>query len=346
MTVRVATVLSAREWEPALVAHANETAAVRIVLRAFQPRDIETHLADIDVVIASGDVTWVTPHQIATWRRLGLAVIGVYPPGDDPAASLLELGGVDEALPDSTEVSALVQAIRFVAPTRRLEEPAQRGTVTAVLGTHGAPGCTEVALGIALVGNGAPSTVLIDADFDAPSLAVRLGVAPRPDIADAADIVRAEGTLDTSCVRTVHRIDVIPGSHRDEEPTIRPHMLSGLIEAAASCYARVVIDLGSAPPSDEIVETFDEVLLVMEASPIGIVRAAKTTQNWFGPKPRLIVNKVDAKSRTEVVEAVRRWTGLDPGALIARRSKVYRAASAGRPPDRSFTKALVGVGGP
>ena len=346
MTVRVATVLSARAWEPALVAHANETAAVRIVLRAFQPRDIETHVSDIDVVVAGGDVTWVTPHQIATWRRLGLAVIGMHPAGDNPAASLLELGGVDEALPDSIEMSALVQAIRFVAPTDRTEEPTQRGTVTAVVGTHGAPGCTEVALGVSMIGARASSTVLIDADFQAPSLAVRLGVAPRPDIADAADTVRAEGTLDSSCVRNVHRIDVIPGSHREAESVIRPLMLSGLIETAASRYSKVVVDLGTATPVDELLETFDEVLLVMEASPVGIVRAAQTTKDWFGPKPRLIVNKVDVRSRTEVIDAVRRWTGLDPEAIIAHRNKVHRVASAARPPDRSFTKALVAVGAP
>ena len=50
MTVRVATVLSAREWEPMLVAHARETASVKVVLRAFKPADIESHAVDIDVV--------------------------------------------------------------------------------------------------------------------------------------------------------------------------------------------------------------------------------------------------------------------------------------------------------
>ncbi|MCH8949176.1 MAG: hypothetical protein IIB87_02225 [Chloroflexi bacterium] len=54
MTIRVATVLSAREWEPGLVAHARDTAALRIVLRAYQPSDIETRAEDIDVVVAGG----------------------------------------------------------------------------------------------------------------------------------------------------------------------------------------------------------------------------------------------------------------------------------------------------
>ena len=55
MTVRVATVLSAREWEPNLVAHARDSAAIKVVLRAFQPRDIEGHAGDIDVVVAGDE---------------------------------------------------------------------------------------------------------------------------------------------------------------------------------------------------------------------------------------------------------------------------------------------------
>ena len=52
MTLRVATVLSAREWEPTLVSQARESAAVRIVLRAYQPREIEERADEIDVVVA------------------------------------------------------------------------------------------------------------------------------------------------------------------------------------------------------------------------------------------------------------------------------------------------------
>ena len=76
MTLRVATVLSAREWEPDLVAHARETAAVRVVLRAYQPQEIEERAEEIDIVIAGAEVAWVTPGRIATWRRMGLGVVG------------------------------------------------------------------------------------------------------------------------------------------------------------------------------------------------------------------------------------------------------------------------------
>lgn len=345
MTTRVATVLSAREWEPNLVAYARETAAVRVVLRAFQPRDIENRIEDIDVVVASGDVAWVTPHQISTWCRLGLAVVGVVPAGDDPAAALLELGGAAEVLPDSADVAALVQAIRFVSPTNRPRSTGRRGHVTAVVGPRGAPGSTEVACAKAFELARDERTVLIDADLSAPAIAIRLGIAPRPDITDAADLVRAEGHLDRSCVRSVGRLDVIPGSHRDGEAPMREAMLAGLIEAASDRYANVVMDVGSTPMTDETYESVDNVLLVVEATPVGIVRAAQFTSAWFGPTPDVVVNKTTSTNRTQVIEAVRRWTGLDPVAVIPDRDRVRRNAAGGKPPDRTFSRSLAGVGG-
>ena len=50
MSIRVATVLSARDWEPGLVAYARETAELLIVLRAFQPHEIEEHAAELRVL--------------------------------------------------------------------------------------------------------------------------------------------------------------------------------------------------------------------------------------------------------------------------------------------------------
>jgi len=343
MTVRVATVLSARDWEPRLVAHARDTAAIRIVLRAFQPRDIEAHVGEIDVIVAGGEVAWVTPHQISAWTRLGCTVIGIHPPGDTPAASLLELGGAVEVLPDDVEMPALVQAIRFVAPSEAKTPTGQRGQVIAVVGSRGAPGCTEVACSTAMTHAQRARTVLIDADLTAPALAIRLGVAPRPDLTDAADMVRSEGTIDRSCVRRVGRMDVITGSHRSGEPPIREQMLEGLVEAAASTYEVVVLDVGSHPISDAFLGVVDDVLLVVDASPVGIIRAAQTTSDWFGPTPQIVINKMPPQNRSETIRAIRRWTGLDPIAVIADRPKVRRNAARAKPPDRVFAKALAKV---
>jgi MinD-like ATPase involved in chromosome partitioning or flagellar assembly len=343
VTIRVATVLSAREWEPGLVAHARETASIKVVLRAFRPSDIELHAADIDVVVAGGDVAWVTPHQISAWRRLGFGVVGIYPDGDKPAASLFELGGASEVLPDSVDTEALVQAIRFIAPASGSSTGDRRGNVIAVVGPRGAPGCTEIACAHALATSPTASTLLVDMDLAAPALAVRLGIAPRPDIADAADHVRSEGHFDRSSVRSIGDLDIVTGSHRPGEGFVRDQMLAGLVEAAADTYDRVVLDIGSTPVEDWLRESVDRFILVVDASPVGIVRGAQMTSAWMGPTPQIVLNKVQARNRADVVDAVTRWTGLEPSAVVMDRRSVKRKVSAALLPDRSLTRSLAGI---
>lgn len=346
MTIRVATVLSARDWEPGLVAHARDTAALRIVLRAYQPKDIEARTSEIDVVVAGGEVSWVTPTQIASWRRLGLSVVGVHPAGDVPSAQLLELGGAHEVVPDTTDVAALVQAIRFVAPDSELSGSPARGRVTAVTGARGAPGCTEVALAYASLLSGTGPTVLVDADLSAPALAVRLGLPPRPDLTDAADDVRANGTISSECLHSVGPMSVITGSHRPGEDRLRDAMVDGVIDAAAARFDDVVLDVGAGTTDRSLVEEADAVLLVVDASAVGVVRAAQITAQWLGPQPALILNRVDPRERTQVVDAVRQWTGLEPSAIVPDRRRVRRTIAAARMPERWFTRAIAVAGTP
>lgn len=344
MTIRVATVLSAREWEPGLVAHAKETAALRVVLRAYQPADIEARANEIDVVVAGGEVSWVTSRQVAAWRRLGFGVIGVHPAGDGPAAQLLEGGGADEVVPDTIDVIALVQAIRFVAPSSEHASSLSRGHVTAVTGARGAPGCTEVALAYASMMSGSDATVLVDADLSAPALAVRLGLPPRPDVTDAADGVRADGAIAPEYLHSVGKLSVITGSHRPGEGRLRDSMIGDVIDAAATQFKRVVLDVGANAIENSLVDGSDSVLFVVDASAIGVVRAAQITSRWMGPQPTLILNRVDNRDRSDVVDAVRRWTGLEPVAVVPERKHVRRLTAAAAMPDRRFTRALAAVG--
>ncbi len=344
MTIRVATVLSAREWEPGLVQHARDTAALRVVLRAYQPSDIENRASEIDVVVAGGEVSWVTPRQIATWRRLGFGVVGVHPKGDEPAAQLLKRGGANEVVPDTIDVAALVQAVRFVAP--RIENPTvgTKGSVTAVVGPRGAPGCTEVALAYAWNLSRNRSVVLVDADLEAPALAVRLGLSPRPDITDAADAVRADGTFDEECLHEVGSLFVITGSHRPGETPLRDTMIAGVIDAAAARFDEIVLDVGTIGADSTRVEAADAVFLVVDASAVGVVRAAQLTSQWMGPQPSLIINRVSMRDRTQVVEAARRWTGLDPAAVVPELKQVRRATAGAKMPDRRFARAIAAAG--
>ena len=344
MTVRVATVLSAREWEPALVAHAHETAAVRIVLRAFQPSDVEARAGEIDVVVAGAEIAWVTERQISIWKRLGLGVVGVFPSGDRPAQDTLERGGADEVVPDTIDADPLIQTIRFVVPAAPVEPIGTLGVLTVVVGARGAPGCTEVALAYGITRAQDRDVILIDLDLTAPAIAVRLGLAPRPDIADAADSVRSDGIIDPSVMRRYQGMSLITGSHRPGQPGLSSTMVRGLLDAARAAGDEVIADMGAIEPGNEIVADADRAIVVIDASALGIVRAAHLTSRWIGPTPYVVVNRVRHGEAAQVADAVRTWTGLDPVALVPDHRRVREATSSARPPDRRLRSALAGVG--
>ena len=347
MTLGVATVLTARDWEPRLVAHARETAAVRIVVRAFRPHDIDDHLDEIDVIVTSGDVSWVTPSHLQGWHDEGVGIVGLAIPGDDPAVRMLELGGVDEILPEHIDPRALVQAIRFVRPSplARRDE-GDRGTVVAVVGPRGAPGTTEVAIAYAAARSNRASAVLVDLDVEAPAIAIRMGLPPRPDLTDAADAVRSDGAIGDELVHRSGPLSVITGSHRLDEPRLKDGAIETVIRTARSQWDEVVLDVGATSVGSPHVQNADEVVLVVEASPVGIVRAADLVSRWIGPAPALVLNRTRSADRTDVVAAVRRWTGLEPAVVVGDLPRVRRAAASASPPDRRFTRAIQQIGAP
>ncbi len=343
MTVRVATVLSAREWEPGLVAHAREHASIRVVVRAYRPNDIDSRIDDIDVVVAGGDVSWVTPAHIERWRSSGVAVVAVVPDGDGPAERLLR--GADEVVPETITVDALVQAVRFAAPATNAGSRSSRGRLISVTGPRGGPGITEVATAFALSRSRSASVVLVDLDLSAPSVAIRLGLPARPDVTDAADSVRASGRIDA---RNVHRTlgcDFITGSHRRNEPPLRGPLIDGVIDVALSEWDEVILDVGADAGAHERVARSDDAILVIEGSAIGVVRAAQLVDGWIGPAPAIVLNRVDPREEPELRQSVERWTGLPPAIVIPERPGVRRASRTAGRPDRKLLRAMVGLGG-
>jgi MinD-like ATPase involved in chromosome partitioning or flagellar assembly len=340
VTLRVATVLSAQEWEPRLVAHARETAELRVVLRAFQPDEIEERSDEIDIVVAGAEVAWVTPAQIATWQRMGLGVLGIHARGDAPAAAMLTSAGVDELISDDTDPQSLITAIRFLGPRAAPGQAQDVGTSVAVMGARGAPGTTEIALGLATNAVARGTAVLVDLDIGAPSLAIRLGLTPRPDITDVADQVRATGAIAPGSVHRFGSLDVITGSHRESEVAVRPSMIEDVVEVAMTSYDRVLLDMGAAAPDDRVVKRTDTAVLVVDGSAVGIVRAARVVAAWSGPPPRIVINRAARHERDQLVDAVRQWTGIAPDTVVEDRRSIRTASLAARPPDRHLVRAV------
>lgn len=235
----------------------------------------------------------------------------------------------------------MLREIRLVEPAAARDD----GThpLIAVTGARGAPGRTEVALTIAWNLSGRSETVLIDADLDAPAMAIRLGIAPRPDLADAVDAVHAGGGLPPAMLHRIGRLAVLPGSHRPGEPPLRPEPIFDVVDAARSARTTVA-DTGPWPGNQEVVKAATTAVMVADSSPVGIVRAAVMASSWTGPPPILIFNRVRRSQQTIATAAVRRWTGLDPTAVIPALPAVVRASRSAAEPVRRMRSLLAGVG--
>jgi MinD-like ATPase involved in chromosome partitioning or flagellar assembly len=181
--------------------------------------------------------------------------------------------------------------------------------------------------------------VLVDLDLAAPALAVRLGRPPRPDVTDAADEVHATGSLPAALVQRHGPLRLVVGSHRNGE-TASPDLTDDVITALAGTGARVVVDAGPRPGNDPLLLRADDVVLVACGTPTGLVRAATLVSGWVGPTPRLVLNKVPDRCRDDVIGAARRWTGLEPAAVLPPLRSVAGAARSAHTPPRGLRRAL------
>lgn len=339
MTPRVATVLSAREWESSFVAHARDTATVRLVLRAFVPDEVSTEANRIDVVVAGAETSWVTPARIRAWRRTGLRIVGIHPRGDEPARERLAAGGADEILPDDAGSEAIARSVLLLEPAAPVPDSGTAGRLMAVTGGRGAPGRTEVAVALAWASAGSATTLLADLDLEAPAVAVRLGVPPRPDVTEAADAVLASGTLPEFALHRIGSLRVLVGSHRPGEPDLRPGLVDDLVDAARAVHGVVVVDAGPWPGSERLVKQSTDAVLVTSTSPNAVVRTARIAAEWSGPPPSLVVNRAPRDARS-AVESLRRWVGLEPAAVIRRHHGIEARARSARCPHRRVLASL------
>ena len=178
----------------------------------------------------------------------------------------------------------------------------------------------------------------------APSIAIRLGLPPRPDITDAADQVRMTGAIADEALHQMGPISVITGSHRVGEAPLRPAMIDDVIDAAVVAFDRVVVDLGTAEPDDLVLKRSDVAVLVIDASAVGVVRAAHLVASWSGPPPTVVLNRVAPRSQGDVVAAAREWTGIEPAVVIPDRPAIRVASLAAKRPDGRLRRSLAALG--
>ena len=239
-------------WESALVSMANHpAAAMRIAARCSGPGEaLGVALREQATVVVGDPVRgWWDRDVIEHFISAGIvvAIIGA----DAPPGAV--------ALPDS-HPEALVQALRaihspvLVASDEVLPQMAlDRGRIVALWGGHGSPGRTTISTHLAMAAQqSGMSTLLIDADTWAPSVAQHLGLDEGPGLVQAVRSVSRGDSGLSQVVRSPRGVSVLVGMARPELWTeIHECSFTALIDEAASEYDLVVIDVAAPIEEDE-----------------------------------------------------------------------------------------------
>ena len=291
-------------WEPRLVEHTRSTGLARLVGRCCDHAGVLDVASRADVVFIGSEAHWLPASDLrqlaAATRLIGVAT-------DAPGAQLLHAAGVSDVIDaDTPPAGMLAMALA--------EHRSQPGEVVEVTGPRGAPGRSEVALALTSVAGASGRPCLIEADQAAPSLGLRMLLPPSRAGAmhrtDGATLVPAPAG--TSVAATVQ--------------------VAGLIEASREMHTTTVIDGGPLSAWHSIIHV-DKVVLVGEASDVGVVRLARLCESWVGPTPDLVINR---HRPGQDLRRVRRATGLEPAAVIAE----HAMARAGHVPTAEMRSAL------
>ena len=305
-------------WESELVERARHTGALRITERAFHPAQVQRALSEkgARAVMVGAEIPWLSGRLVGAWRRLGAVVIGINAPYHFSHERLLESWGCDLIL-ETPDPEWAATALRAGSPTPDAPvAPIPGPTVVAVGGPRGAPGRTEVALGLAWLASQNGSCLLIEADTS-PALGLRLGLSPP---AHPYEPVATGG------------MDVLLWS-ADSSP-------AGILSSGWSRlwdYRTTVVDLG--PGHQAFQEWPGQKVVVCRASPSGIVRAACFLSKLDpGYRPWVVVNHLETDQHVsrEVLHHLGAWAGRNPDAIIGELNDLRW----GEPPPVSLQNAL------
>jgi hypothetical protein len=295
-------------WEPRLIEMARGGSGARLVGRCSDLASLAGVAPHVDAIFIGSDAPWI--HE-ADLRSLHLVTRLIGVASDAPGRRLLVAAGVEEIIESTTSPAGMLALATATMAS-------DRGAVVEVTGPRGAPGRSEVALAMAFAGAAREPIAMLELDFDAPSLGLRLAVSPTP-------------TLE------IHRVSpllsILPAPCRPSGLDVTPE----LVRTAAGLHTFTILDTGPDSRWHRRIDV-DHVVFVGEATGIGVIRLARMCATWTGPTPQLVVNR---HRPDQDLASVVRATGLEPHAVIP----MLEPPPPGRPPHpamRSVVGALLG----
>jgi MinD-like ATPase involved in chromosome partitioning or flagellar assembly len=307
----------------------------------------------------------------------------VYDPNEPTGKErLLELG-VDDVIEDGAPAEEFVRKIgRMLPSTPRFtpsltptmapdadREPVHhlQGRLCAVGGPPGGCGASEVAVELARAGRRRGDTsLLVDADEVAPSLAQRLGLPPIPNIRTAIDaLFHGAGRLHEALLPVAGGgFELLAGlANPADWPQVRPQEVAEVVAELRSLREHVIVNVGAHAEdlprlggadrygvTREVLGAADVVVGVGVATPVGVARLiswiAEVVVLAPGIPVHLVVNKVPASRfvRSEVEAEILRNYAPASLHLLPLDAAVEKAAWRGELVAHGpFTRAVEGL---
>lgn len=280
MIPTIVTVPTLHFWEDDLVREVRSAGVARIVGRVATRSELLA--SDADVVVIGDTAPFLSTELL---RRLapGRVVIGVITGPGSIASRIFADAGVAAVFRDEVPVEALIAVTLASRECPRADAPASE--VIVVRGVRGAPGCTEIAIGLASALGRRHPTLLVEGDRLAPSIGLRLGLPPGSSIQTAGDFDLC-APFDSSGPSTNASI-------------------ARIVDRSASTHRFTVVDQGVDPAM-----WGDHELLVVRASPTSIVRGARAVSAEGTP---VVANRVRNPSDLAMIRAA---IGGEPVAVV------------------------------
>jgi MinD-like ATPase involved in chromosome partitioning or flagellar assembly len=340
----IALVFSPEPWVERLHRHLADHGGARV-------RDIvlEPALAledDYDALVVSHRWPGLTRPFVDAVHRHGRCVLGVFDRDEPAGRAHLDALGADAAITADATIDEFLELIMSLAPAGRVaaesagrqSESARRGA-TIITGPSGA-GTSEVALGLAaaLAARG-ESTVLVDADEIASSVATRLGLPIEPNLRTAVDAVEyGLGDLAASLARVGSSpLHVLCGFASPAAGSqVRPRDVVDVVTALCARHSQVVVEVAGGAGGDigrALLADAGAVIGVGASHPVGVTRLL----GWGAGLPRdgapvhIAFNRApaDKYQRAELVAELYRVVTPASITFIPADRRVERAAWAG-----------------
>jgi MinD-like ATPase involved in chromosome partitioning or flagellar assembly len=325
MALHVFTAVTGAAWESELVGALDRADhGVTVVRRCVDVSELLAVAATGtgQAALLSAELRRLDGDAIARLEAVGVAVVGLVEPGDDPAADRLRNLGVRWVLPADAEPGEIARALREAVggtaasgrdvadpraalpalgvPEEPAERPAGRGRVLAVWGPTGAPGRTTVAVGTAdEAARLGVSSMLVDADVYGGVVAQLLGLLDEsPGLAGAARLA-ATGQLDAAALVRLAwavrpHLRVLTGLARaDRWPELRPRAVEAVLEECRRLAELTVVDCAFSLEDDEEL-SFDTAAPRRNGVTLAVLEAADAVVCVSGADPVALQRSVRA----------------------------------------------------